>query len=132
MNVIMTLADRIGRKTLAVAKERTKAEYKRKKIELMQAEVDGIEAGIVQKEAEIETLSELKVEATALMKSRKKLQAYTDELLERYNAIEWSPEMEWSDKIESTDYAEKIAERHEVNARLTEIETMANKIYYRR
>lgn len=128
----MTLATRIGRKTLALEKDQAKIEEKIQRVKLLQAEVASLRKDVEQKQAEIDLIGMLKVEAEELMEKRGELQSYTDGLLAKFDAIPWRPDMDWSEKIESTDYQEKVDERHAINERLAEIEKTANKTYYRR
>jgi len=132
MNVIITLSTRIGQKSLAVVKSQADIKYKQDRINLMQSKLDAAKAGMEQQQAEVTFMTELKEEAETLMEKRAELQAYTDRLLAKFNAIPWSRDMPESDKIESTDYQDKVDERHAINARLAEIETLANKTYFRR
>lgn len=132
MSTIRTLSTRIGQKTLAVEKSQSELDQVEAKIALLNIKADTLRKGVEQKQTEVDRLVELKKEADALMEKRVKLQAYTDGLLEKFNAIGWRPDQPWEEKIESTDYQEKVNERHEINVRLAEIETEANKTYFRR
>lgn len=132
MDVLMTLATRIGKKTIALEKDKNKVTNLKTQIEMYERSIVKTEEDMGQKQEEIDLLLDLKLEAEPLVKKRDELQAYTDGLRAKFDAIEWSPDMPWSDRIESTDYQEKVDERHAINARLTEIEKIANKTYFRR
>lgn len=132
MSVIITLSTRIGQKSLAVSKSQADIKYKQERIALMQSKLEAAKAGMEQQQAEVTFMTELKAEAEALLEKRAELQEYTDRLLAKFNAIPWSPDQPFTDKIESTDYQEKVDERHAINDRLAEIETLANKTYFRR
>lgn len=132
MSVIITLSTRIGQKSMAVAKSQADIKYKQERIGVMQSKLDVAKAGMEQQQAEVTFMTELKAEAEGLLAKRAELQEYTDGLLAKFNAIPWSPDQPFTDKIESTDYQEKVDERHAINARLAEIETLANKTYFRR
>lgn len=132
MNVMNTLAVRIGKKSVAIDKDQTKITNLQDQIDIYQKAIDRTKIDMAQKRDEVDLLLDLKAEAETLTKERDKLQSYTDVLVEKFGAIEWTPELKWEEKIESTDYAEKIAERQEINERLAEIEKTANKIYFRR
>jgi len=132
MNTLLTLATRIGKKTLALDKGRAKIVNLRLQIEMYEASIKKTEADVKIQQQEVDLLLNLKLEADDLTKKRDALQKYTDGLMKKYEAIPWSPDLAWEDKIESTDYAEKVTERHAINARLAEIEKIANKTYYRR
>lgn len=127
-----TLTTRIGKKSVAIDKDKTKVSNLKDQINVYSKAVIRTEADIEQKQQELDLLLDLKVEADGLLKERDALQAYTDALVEKFGSIPWRPGQPEDEKIESTDYAEKVAERFEINARLAEIETAANKIYYRR
>jgi len=132
MNTMETLTTRIGKKSVAIDKDKTKVSNLKDQINVYSKAVIRTEADIEQKQQELDLLLDLKVEADGLLKERDALQAYTDALVEKFGSIPWRPGQPEDEKIESTDYAEKVAERFEINARLAEIETAANKIYYRR
>lgn len=132
MTVIRTLSTRIGQKMLAAQKSQAELDQVEARMALWEVKADTLRKGVAQKQEEIDALMELKIEADALMAKRTKLQVYTDGLLEKFNAIPWRPDMDWSEKIESTDYQEKVDERHAINERLAEIEREANKTYFRR
>jgi hypothetical protein len=130
--VLTTLNTRIGKKSIAIDGDTAKINSLTKQRDLYDDWIEKAEALRKVKIDEKELLLNLKVEAEVLIKRRKSLQAYTDGLREKFDAIEWRPDLRWEEKIESTDYHEKVAERHSINERLTEIEKTANKIYYRR
>lgn len=132
MNVMTTLATRIGKKSVSIEADKVKIKNLRTQIEMYEGSIVRSEASIAQKQEEVDLLLDLQVEADGLVKRRDALQKYTDGLVKKFEAIEWRPEMDWSEKIESTDYAEKVAERQAINVRLVEIEKIANKTYFRR
>lgn len=132
MNVQLTLATRIGQKSIAIDKEKAKLKTKIAKIKMDQDSLPSMKASIDQRQAEVDLLIDLKLETDQLTKRRNELQAYTDGLVDKFNAYGWRPDQPDNEKIESTDYAEKIAERQVINTRLVEIEKLANKTYYRR
>lgn len=127
-----TLNTRIGKKSVAIDGDVAKIKSLTGQRDLYNMWIEKAEAVMAEKVAEKDLLIDLKVEADVLLKRRKELQAYTDGLREKFDAIPWRPDLEWHEKIESTDYAQKVAERHSINERLAEIEKTANKIYYRR
>lgn len=127
-----TLATRIGKKSVAIDKDKVKIANLTDQINVYTKAVTRTEAEMVQKQEELDFLLDLKVEAEELTKKRDELQAYTDGLVEKFGSIPWRPGQPEDEKIESTDYQEKVAERQEINVRLVEIEKAANKIYYRR
>lgn len=130
--VLTTIVTRIGKKSVSRSAALSKAANLERQIETYKASLaKHLESAELQQE-EIDLLLDLKAEAEELYERRGKLQKYTDGLRERFDKIEWSPDLAWEDKIESTDYAEKVAERHAINDRLVEIEKLANKTYYRR
>lgn len=130
--VLNTIVTRIGKKSVSRSADLTKAANLERLIESYKESLEKHLASAELKGEEVEFLLDLKAEAEELYERRGKLQKYTDGLREKFDKIEWSPDLAWEDKIESTDYAEKVAERHAINDRLTEIEKLANKTYYRR
>lgn len=130
--VITTLNARIGKKSIARTADEAKVKNLEHQIEMYQRSIENHKESAAQKTEEIDLLINLKTEALALIGKREVLQAHTDGLRRKFDAIEWRPDMPFEDTIASTDYHEKVEERHEINARLREIEKEANKIYYRR
>lgn len=127
-----TLTTRIGKKATAIAADNQKIANLRAQIEMYQRSIVKTEESRDQKQEEVDELLDLAAEARELTRERDELQAYTEGLREKFDAIGWRPGQPWEEKIESTDYQEKVDERHRINARLVEIEKQANKIYYRR
>lgn len=130
--VITTLNTRIGKKSTAKAADLAKIANLRTQISMYEVSVSKHEELAEQKQAEIDVLLDYLAEAKELIEERDELQAYTDGLRKKFDAIGWRPDQPWEEKIESTDYHEKIEARHAINARLAEIEKAANKIYFRR
>ena len=130
--VITTLNTRIGKKSAAIASDDAKVANLQKQIDMYQSSIERTELSRDKKREEVEELLDLLAEAEPLVKERDELLAYTEGLRAKFDAIEWRPDQPWEEKIESTDYQEKVDERHAINARLVEIEKAANKIYYRR
>lgn len=130
--VITTLNTRIGKKSAAIASDDAKVANLQKQIDMYQSSIERTELSRDKKREEVEELLDLLAEAEPLVKERDELLAYTEGLRSKFDAIEWRPDQPWEEKIESTDYQEKVDERHRINNRLVEIEKAANKIYYRR
>lgn len=130
--VLKTLNSRIGRKSISIDADKTKQSNLKHQMKIYESSMTKLDESIEVKQGELDEMVTLKIEAEDLIKKRKALQAYTDGLREKFDAIEWRPDLTWEEKIESTDYAAKVAERQSINERLVEIEKTANKIYYRR
>lgn len=128
----MTIADRITKKQVSVNTDKKKITNLQSQIAMYQRSVDKSQEAIDQKTEEIELLQDIKREALVLVEKLESLTVYTDELRNKFLAIEWTPDLAWEDKLESTDYHEKIAEKFAVVDEIEELVRKANKIYYRR
>lgn len=92
-----------------------------------------MEAGLAQKKAEVDLLTELREEAKVLDRRDGQLGAELEEKRAYYDQFEWSMDMPDEHRLENdVEYRKKLAERQVVVARLAEIEKIANKTYYRR
>lgn len=130
--VLNTLNARIGKKGIALAADELKIDNVGAQILVYENLRDRTREAADLKRAEIDEMVTLKEEAVELLKKRSVLQEYTDGLIVKFDAYGWEPNMPYEKTLASTDYHEKVEERHQINARLKEIEKEANKIYYRR
>lgn len=131
-NVLVALSKRLGDKDISIIKDRAKVENLEHQIALYQNSITDKKSEIEKKTLERDRISALLAEAETLVKRHAHLVKYTGSLVEKFNAIEWRPDLPFEDKLESTDYAEKINEKFEIEARLTAILKEANKTYFRR
>jgi chromosome segregation ATPase len=131
-NPLQAITDRIAKKNISIDGDKKKIASLDHQIELYTRSKENTQEKIDKKQGEIDRMREIQSQAKDLIKERDRLKAYTDGLVEKYNKIEWTPDLKWEDKIESTDYSEKIAERFEIIAKLEELVTDVNRIYYRR
>ena len=127
-----TIATRLGKKRAVIETDKKKIENLEHQIALYTNSIEKTREQMSTRESEVEYLTTLQTEAVELSKQEAELRRYTEGLMAKYSAFDWSPDMPWEQKIESSDYSEKQAERFRIIARLEEIEKLANKAYFRR
>ncbi len=133
MNTLETIETRLAKKTQGLDTDKKKIENLNAQITQYTNSVDRIEAGLAQKQAEVDTLTELLEEARVLDRRDGQLGAELEAIRTHFDQFEWSMDMPWEHKLESSgDYKKKLAEREITVARLVEIQKIANKTYYRR
>jgi hypothetical protein len=129
---LMTIADRIAKKNVAVNVGRKKINNLQTQVDMYTNTIERVTAENEQKLAEIDDLKKIEREALTIVAKVEVLSKYTDGLRKKFSEIEWRPDLAWEEKLESTDYHEKVAEKFELIDELQELVKRANKIYYRR
>lgn len=133
MNTLNTIETRLAKKTTGFESDQKKVANLKSQISQYQNSIDKLESGLAQKQGEIELLTELQEEARVLIRRDGQLAAEIEKIRVHFDQFEWSTEMPEDHKLgNSAEYKAKVAERQVVVARLTEIEKIANKTYYRR
>jgi chromosome segregation ATPase len=133
MNTLNTIETRLAKKTAGFESDKKKIENLEAQIRQYQNSVDRLTSGLTQKQEEIDLLTELQEEAKVLTRRDGQLAGELEKIREHFDQFEWSIDMPYEHKLESSvEYRNKLQERQVVVARLTEIEKIANKTYYRR
>jgi multidrug resistance efflux pump len=133
MNTLQTIETRLAKKTAGLVGDQKKIENLNAQITQYSNSIEKLEAGLPQKQAEVDTLTELQTEAVESIRRYDVLGTEMESIRAYYDQFVWTPEQPWEEKLESSvEYKKKLAEREQIMARLTEIEKVANKTYYRR
>jgi myo-inositol-1-phosphate synthase len=128
----MTIADRISKKTIGVNTKVKKVANLQAQVDMYSNTIERVTEETEQMRSEVDLLKAIQTEAIGLVTRINELSQYTNSLREKFDAIEWSPDLAWEDRIESTDYREKTDEKFELIDQLQDCVKRANKIYYRR
>lgn len=133
MNTLKTIEARLSKKTTGLESDQKKVDNLKSQIAQYQNSIDKLESGMGQKQSEIDLLTELHEEARVLERRDGQLASDIEAIRVHFDQFEWSNNMPDEHKLgNSVEYKNKVAERQVVVARLTEIEKIANKTYYRR
>lgn len=133
MNTLNTIETRLAKKVAGLTSDEKKIENLNAQITQYKNSAERIEAGLEQKRAEVAILEELQEEARVLERRDGQLASELEKIMAHYEQFEWRSNMPDDERLEySVDYKKKLAERQVVVGRLTEIEKIANKTYYRR
>lgn len=133
MNTLQTIDSRLTKKTAGLVGDQKKIENLKSQISLYQNSIEKLEASLPQKQAEVDTLTELQKEANEIVRRYDIIGTEMESIRAYFDQFPWSPDQPWSEKLESSvEYKKKLAEREQIMARLSEIEKLANKTYYRR
>jgi uncharacterized protein YlxW (UPF0749 family) len=133
MNTLKTIETRLAKKTTGFESDQKKVANLKAQITQYTNSVETLEAGMAQKQTEIDLLTELQEEARVLERRDGQLATEIEAIRVHFDQFEWSNNMPDEHKLgNSAEYKAKVAERQVVVARLTEIEKIANKTYYRR
>lgn len=130
---MQTIETRLAKKTAGLVGDQKKIENLNAQITQYSNSIEKLEAGLPQKQAEVDTLTELQAEAIEIIRRYDVLGTEMESIRGYFDQFVWTPEQPWEEKLESSvEYKKKLAEREQIMARLTEIEKVANKTYYRR
>jgi hypothetical protein len=129
---LQTIADRIGKKSVAIDGERKKVANLEGQIALYGRSKDKLEASIAEKEAEVELLLDIQNEIKPLMVERDRLSVEMAKLVTHYAQFEWREDMPFEEKLESSAYNGLRDEKFRIVAEIDRLVKQANKIYYRR
>lgn len=133
MNTLKTIELRLSKKTDSLTADEKKIENLNAQILQYQNSIERIDGGLDQKRSEVAVLKELQEEARVLERRDGKLASELEAIIAHYDQFEFRSGQPDEEKLEySMDYKKKLAERQGVVERLTEIEKIANKTYYRR
>jgi uncharacterized coiled-coil DUF342 family protein len=129
---LQTLADRIGKKSVAIDNERKKIVNLEGQIELYQRSKDKLLASIDEKSAEVALLLEIQNQIQPLVSKRDSLNAEMNKLVKHFEQFEWRVDMPYEEKLESSAYPSLRDEKFRIASEIDELVKQANKIYYRR
>lgn len=133
MNTLKTIETRLENKSKGLTADKNKVGNLKHQIAQYTTSVNTIEAGLPQKEEEVQKLTAYFDEARSLSERSDELGAQMIKIREHFDQFEWSVDMPYEHKLESsTEYARMLQERQVAEARLVELEKLANKVYYRR
>lgn len=133
MNTLKTIDTRLEKKTASYNADVRKIENLNAQITQYSNSVSRLEDGLDQKKAEVELLEGWKVEAESLIRTYDTLGTELEQKRAYYDQFEWAPDMPDEQKLDrDMDYSKKLKQRETIASRLSEIEKLANKTYYRR
>lgn len=133
MNTLKTIETRLAKKTAGLVGDQKKIENLQAQITQYSNSIEKLEAGLPQKQAEVDTLTELQSEALEIARRYDILGTEMESIRMYFDQFVWTPDQPWEEKLDSSvDYKKKLAEREQIMSRLEEIEKIANKTYYRR
>lgn len=129
---LQTIADRIGKKSVAIDNERKKIVNLEGQISLYERSKDKLQASIDEKEAEVELLLDIQSQIVPLITERDRLSGEMVKLVEHYGQFAWREDMPWEEKLESSSYPGLRDEKFRIIGEIDKLVKQANKIYYRR
>lgn len=129
---LQTIADRIGKKSVAIDGERKKVANLEGQIALYERSKVKLEASMAEKQAEVELLLDIQNQIVPLIAERDRLSGEMAKLVTHYNQFTWSEDMPWEQKLESSPYNGLRDEKFRIVAEIDKLVKQANKIYYRR
>lgn len=133
MNTLTTITTRLDKKSAGLLADEKKVENLEAQILQYKNSIVRISTGLDQKRAEVALLEGWKEEAEELVRKSDSLGTELEAIRAHFDKFTWTPDQPYEEKLESSsDYNLKLAERVRIEARLTEIEKLANKTYYRR
>jgi chromosome segregation ATPase len=133
MNTLTTISTRLDKKRTGLTSDEKKIENLNAQITQYKNSVTRLEDGLVQKRAEVALLEGWKDEAEELTRKSDTLGTELEAIRAHFDQFTWTPNQPYEEKLESSgEYKEKLAERVRIENRLTDIEKLANKTYYRR
>lgn len=129
---LQTIADRIGKKSVAIDGEKKKVSNLEGQIALYERSKDKLEASIAEKEAEVELLLDIQNQIKPLLAERDRLSVEMEKLRLEYDKFEWRMDMPFEEKLESSSYPAFRDEKFRLIGEIDQLVKQANKIYYRR
>jgi hypothetical protein len=133
MSTLQTIETRLAKKVAGLSSDEKKIENLNAQIVQYRNSAERIEAGLAQKRTEVELLEGWREEALTLTRRDDTLGAEMEKIRLYFAQFTWSIDQPYEEKLESSiPYKEKLAERQQIDGRLSEIEKLANKTYYRR
>jgi regulator of replication initiation timing len=129
---LQTIADRIGKKSVAIDGEKKKVVNLEGQIALYTRSKEKLEASIAEKAAEVELLLDIQNEVKPLITERDRLSAEMEKLRVHYDQYEWRADMPFEEKLESSAYPGLRDEKFRIIGEIDRLVKQANKIYYRR
>jgi chromosome segregation ATPase len=129
---LQTIADRIGKKSVAIDNEKKKIANLDSQIELYARSKVKFQSSIAEKEAEVELLLDIQSQIKPLVAERDRISAEMTKLIKHFEQFEWSMTMPWEQKIESSPFNGLRDEKHRIVGEIDRLVKQANKIYYRR
>lgn len=129
---LQTIADRIGKKSVAIDNEEKKVANLDSQIALYERSKVKFQSSISEKKAEVELLLDIQSQIKPLLVERDRISVEMAKLVEHYQQFEWRLDMPWEEKLESSVYPGLRDEKFRIIAEIEKLVKQANKIYYRR
>lgn len=126
------MADKIAKKKISLLKDETKKARLVDLVKQHEGWIADVQVDIDQKSDEVDRMTKIMSAAMTLDAKLTKVQEEIQEIVAKYNAIPWRPDLTWEEKIESSDYSKMVAYRDSLAEKLDELQKDLNRVYYRR
>jgi hypothetical protein len=130
--IATAMADKLAKKKISLLKDESKKARLEDLVRKHEEWIAGVQSDIDLKSDEFARMEKIMKDAVAIDVKLVKVQEEILELVEKYNAIPWRPDMPWEEKIESSEYPKMIGYRDSLTEHLAELEKGLNRVYYRR
>lgn len=131
-SIATAMADKLAKKKISLLKDESKKARLEDLVKQHEGWIAGVQTDIDLKSDEFSRMEKIMKEAVAIDAKLTKVQEEILELVEKYNAIPWRPDMPWEDKIDSSEYPKMVGYRDSLMEQLAELEKDLNRVYYRR